>query len=188
MGGATKRARWAQSESEAGRIFFELGEMKYNLSHLVTASLGTRTTVDIQEAARALDEGLEIDFLRGKVQFTRVNGGIYAQGCLQSQIQLTCVRCLESFSYPLDFEIAEQYFFSPQGGVEEPVYLLTPDGTADITEPTRQQLWVSLPLQPLCRSECQGLCAQCGANLNHESCTCEQEIIDPRLAVLKELL
>ena len=162
--------------------------MKYYLSHLVTASLGTRTTINVQEGAGALDEDLEVEFLRGEIQFTRVNDGIYAQGRLQTQIHLTCVRCLEPFSYPLDFEIAERYVFSPQDETEEPVNLVAPDGAVDITEPTRQQMWVSLPLQPLCRPDCQGLCAQCGANLNHESCTCQEETIDPRLAVLKELL
>jgi uncharacterized protein len=142
--------------------------MKYHLSHLVTASLGTRTTVDVQEGVGELDKDLEIDFLQGEVQFTRVNNGLYAQGRLRTQIQLTCVRCLEPLSYPLDFEIAERYIFSDQEGVEEQVYLIAPDGTVDITEPVRQQIWVSLPLQSLCRPNCQGLCAQCGANLNYE--------------------
>ena len=162
--------------------------MKYHLSHLVTASLGTRTTVDVQEGAGALDKDLEIDFLQGKVQFTRVNNGLYAQGRLQTQIQLTCVRCLEPLSYPLDFEIAERYIFSDQESVEEQVYLIAPDGMVDITEPVRQQIWVNLPLQSLCRPNCQGLCAQCGANLNYESCTCQGETIDPRFAILKRLL
>jgi len=162
--------------------------MKYHLSHLVTASLGTRITVDVQEGAGALDKDLEIDFLQGKVQFTRVNNGIYAQGRLRTQIQLTCVRCLEPLSYPLDFEIAERYIFADQESLEEQVYLIAPDGTVDITEPVRQQIWVNLPLQPLCHPDCQGLCAQCGANLNYESCTCQGETIDPRFAVLKRLL
>lgn len=162
--------------------------MKYRLSHLVTAPLGSHTTINVQEVAGALDKDLEIDFLRGEIQFTRVNDGIYAQGHLQTEVYLTCARCLEPFSYPLDFEIAERYIFSYQEGTEEQVYLIAPDGTVDITEPVRQQLWVSLPIQSLCRPDCQGLCAQCGANLNHESCTCQEEIIDPRLASLKELL
>lgn len=177
-----------RSGGKASRIFFEPGKMKYRLSRLVTASLGTRTTINVQEEATTLDEDLEIEFLRGEVQFTRVNKGIYAQARLQTRVYLTCVRCLEPFSHPLDFEIAEQYVFSPQADAQELVYLVAPDGTVDITEPTRQQIWVNLPLQPLCRPDCKGLCAQCGANLNHESCDCEEEIIDPRFAALKELL
>jgi uncharacterized protein len=170
------------------RIFFSLAKMKYQLSSLVTASLGTRTTINVQERAVTLDEDLEVEFLQGEIQFTRVNNGIYAQGRLQTQVDLTCVRCLEPFSHPLDVEIAERYLFSPRDVVEESDYLIAPDGTVDLTEPTREQIWVSLPIQPLCRSDCQGLCAQCGINLNYESCTCQEETIDPRLAALKELL
>jgi uncharacterized metal-binding protein YceD (DUF177 family) len=127
--------------------------MKYRLSRLVTASLGTRVIVNVQEGARALDEDLEVDFIQGKVQFTRVNNGIYTQGRLQTQAHLACVRCLEPFSYSFDFEIAELFVFSRQHGIEEPIYLIAPDGTVDITEPTRQQIWVNLPLQPLCRPD-----------------------------------
>ncbi len=186
--GATERVRWSQSESKASRPFFGSGKMKYRLSRLVTASLGTHTTIKVQEVAQALDKDLEIDFLRGEIQFTRVNKGIYAQGRLQTRAHLSCVRCLEPFSYSFNFEITELYVFSRQYGIEEPIYLIEPDGTADITEPTRQQVWINLPLQPLCRPDCQGLCPQCGVNLNHESCACQEETVDPRFAMLKELL
>jgi len=43
-------------------------------------------------------------------------------------------------------------------------------------------------MKPLCHADCKGLCPQCGANLNLESCTCENVQVDPRLAVLKNLL
>lgn len=162
--------------------------MRYNLSHLVTASLGERATFKVQEEAQTLDEALEIDFLQGELQFTRVNQGIFAQGHLETQVQMTCVRCLEPFSYPLGVEIAERYLFARPDGDEESVYLVPVDGTVDVTEPTRQQIWVNLPIQPLCRPDCQGLCPQCGVNLNHESCVCQEEVIDPRLEMLKNLL
>jgi uncharacterized protein len=183
-------AEFAESKGGARQVvfFYELAEMKYNLSHLVAASLGERTTRQVQEEARTLDEDLEIDFLRGEIQFTRVNRGIFAQGHLDTQVQMTCVRCLEPFSYPLDVEIAERYVFSRQEGDEEPIYIIPADGMIDITEPTRQQIWVSLPIRPLCRPDCQGLCPHCGVNLNHESCTCQEEAVDPRLALLKQLL
>jgi uncharacterized protein len=39
----------------------------------------------------------------------------------------------------------------------------------------------------VCREDCQGLCAQCGQNLNEKKCGCEQRVIDPRLAALKDI-
>jgi len=162
--------------------------MKYRLSHLVMGSLGERTTIHVQEVGLLLDEDLKTDFLRGEIQFTRVNRGLYAQGHLQTQVQMTCVRCLEPFSYPLEIEMEERYVFSRQEGDKDPVYLVSADGMVDIAEPVRQQIWVSLPLQPLCRPDCQGLCPHCGTNLNNGACTCQEEVIDPRLVCLKDLL
>lgn len=47
---------------------------------------------------------------------------------------------------------------------------------------------MSVPIRFLCKEDCKGLCGKCGANLNQEQCSCQAKDIDPRLAVLKELL
>ena len=162
--------------------------MKYHLSHLVKAPLGTKVTIQVNQDAQFLDKDLEIKVLQGQIHFTRVNSGIYAQGNLQTEVSLTCVRCLKPFSFLLDFKVAERYLFDPQDADDESGALFAPDGVIDITEPVRQQIWVSLPIQPLCNADCKGLCDQCGVNLNHHSCSCEKESLDPRLALLEELL
>jgi uncharacterized protein len=172
-----------------GRFFVAGKEfMKYNLAHLVAKSLGESVTVKVQEEPQVLDEELEVGALEGEIHFTRVNGGLYAEGNLKTQVSLNCMRCLEPFDKPLNFKVAEQFFCSAREDADEAVLLITPEGVVDLSEPVRQQIWVSLPLQALCRTDCRGLCDQCGANLNHETCACEQDVIDPRLAILKELL
>jgi uncharacterized protein len=52
----------------------------------------------------------------------------------------------------------------------------------------RENLLLSLPLQPLCRDDCRGLCPRCGANLNQEPCGCERPPADPRMDALRKLL
>ena len=52
-----------------------------------------------------------------------------------------------------------------------------------------EQVELSLPMKPLCREDCQGLCPQCGQDLNEGRCGCVRERVDPRwaaLAMLKE--
>jgi uncharacterized protein len=44
-----------------------------------------------------------------------------------------------------------------------------------------------VPMKPLCRELCEGLCPECGTNLNVERCTCIQRDVDPRWAELKKL-
>ena len=52
----------------------------------------------------------------------------------------------------------------------------------------REQFYLALPMKPLCREECQGLCPQCGVNRNVEACQCSTRWDDPRLAALKALI
>ncbi len=61
------------------------------------------------------------------------------------------------------------------------VYKLTPDDAAiDLTPDIREDIILSFPSNWLCRDDCRGLCAGCGADLNHEPCRCpRQRCADP---------
>ena len=61
-------------------------------------------------------------------------------------------------------------------------------GQIDLAELIHEQLYLVLPMKPLCKDDCQGLCPVCGANRNTTACTCETTWTDPRLAGLKALL
>jgi uncharacterized protein len=47
---------------------------------------------------------------------------------------------------------------------------------------------LEIPINPVCKEDCKGLCSVCGNNLNSEPCDHELDSIDPRMAVLKSLL
>ena len=59
-------------------------------------------------------------------------------------------------------------------------------GILDIDEYILMEVASSLPMKTLCDEICKGLCPGCGIDLNKESCTCEDDYIDPRLEHLKE--
>jgi uncharacterized protein len=61
------------------------------------------------------------------------------------------------------------------------------DEVLDLGDIIREQFFLALPMKPLCRQDCQGLCPVCGLNRNRESCACRVEWIDPRLEPLKHL-
>jgi uncharacterized protein len=50
-----------------------------------------------------------------------------------------------------------------------------------------EQLLLELPMKPLCRPDCLGLCPRCGTDRNSDPCDCRDEA-DERLAKLKSLL
>ena len=60
------------------------------------------------------------------------------------------------------------------------------DDKIDLTEVVREQLYLALPMKPLCREDCKGLCPVCGVNRNRETCTCQEVWVDPRMAALKQ--
>ena len=62
------------------------------------------------------------------------------------------------------------------------------DDQIDLNELVREQFYLALPMKPLCREDCRGLCPQCGVNWNTGTCECGSGWEDPRLAPLKGLI
>ncbi|RKG66564.1 DUF177 domain-containing protein [Corallococcus sp. CA054B] len=59
--------------------------------------------------------------------------------------------------------------------------------TIDLDPIVREQVLLALPMSAVCREDCQGLCSQCGQNLNEKKCGCEPKVVDPRLSPLKNI-
>ena len=106
--------------------------------------------------------------------------------CVKFVLSLACDRCLKPFQQEktLNFEhILVQKLNSANDD-----YLVCADGVLDLEELVRTDVLLERPTKVLCSEDCRGLCSQCGKNLNEGSCTCEKKQIDPRLAVLSQLL
>jgi uncharacterized protein len=125
--------------------------------------------------------------LTGSFLATRISEGIYLSGVLQSRMDLECVRCLENADVPLNMQIDELFYYPP-GSAPEGAYVVGENGFIDLAPLVHELAWLAVPMQPLCKPDCQGLCMECGHNLNLGDCGCEEEDIDPRLSVLKQLL
>jgi uncharacterized protein len=145
------------------------------LTHVVP---GARTTL-----ARA-DETAA----RARLRAESVIEGILVSGRVAGRASSQCARCLAEIGLDLQLEVCE-LFLSPGGGPvagADDAYEV--DGTTIDLEPMlRDALTLSLPLNPLCRPDCKGLCPLCGSDLNHVSCDCVVEEKDPRWSALDEL-
>lgn len=122
-------------------------------------------------------------------------------GRVTATLNVPCSRCLEPFDVPVDATF-ETRFVPPgefaqvtaqsaesgeiEGGADGPLVGLGEyrDEAIDLDEVVREQFFLALPMKPLCREECLGLCPVCGTNRNRELCGCKQEWVDPRLAAL----
>ena len=72
--------------------------------------------------------------------------------------------------------------------IKEDELLVPEEGYIDLSPILREYLMIDFPTKPICKADCQGLCQECGTNLNHNECDCEEIDIDPRMAKLKDLL
>jgi uncharacterized protein len=161
--------------------------VRFDVSSLIKAQPGTSLTLNVDAGPECLTD-LEIDFLRGSIRVTRIQGGLLAQGTIESQLSQECVRCLEPFELPITLELEETFRLPGTGRQLDTTYAVSEGGWLDLTPVLREQSWLAIPMKPLCKPDCKGLCPQCGVNLNLESCACEKAHIDPRLEVLKDLL
>ena len=131
---------------------------------------------------------LAFDVDKDKDQF-RLAGG------LQTRVELPCSRCLEPYETPIDaaFDLRYQPRSTNTGEGEREVQdddLTTSfyeNDEIDLGQLIREQIYLSLPMKPLCRENCLGLCPVCGTNLNKGACSCKRNWDDPRLAVLNTL-
>ncbi|MEF2560363.1 MAG: DUF177 domain-containing protein [Eggerthellaceae bacterium] len=112
------------------------------------------------------------------VSVSNTGGSLLVTGMVSGDAVTTCVRCLDPAAYRLEGEI-EGYFLIPGSDVElteeeqEECETLGEDHVIDLSDLLTAALSLELPQTPLCDDDCKGLCAGCGANLNHETCTCE---------------
>ena len=116
-------------------------------------------------------------------------------GTVATELELPCSRCLEPFRLPVAAPFDLRYLpaseVSSEGEREvddedlETSYY--ENDAIDLNELLREQFYLALPMKPLCREECKGLCPQCGTNLNTGTCACAPVWEDPRLAPLRDL-
>ena len=116
-----------------------------------------------------------------------VSGLLYLTLNISAEYTAKCSRCLDTTADKLDFTLNE-VFSKPGLENENDDVIILDSNEIDLDDIVVQALSCALPMTSLCSVDCKGLCPVCGCNLNFETCDCETDDIDPRLAVLKDFL
>lgn len=132
-------------------------------------------------------DDLTLHQVKGVAVVSRATQGLLFHVQMEALTPTVCVRCLTPFEQPLQVDFTELYAFSPRQ-MSESGLLFPESGVIDLAPLVREYMWLEVPIQPVCRPDCKGLCPVCGANQNEVVCHHEPESVDPRLAVLKSLL
>lgn len=162
----------------------------------------------IEDEGLVFDEALELGELSlGQGQPLRVRAahlagharrarqGVELQAQLAAELRLECSRCTDAFDLPLraDFfltlvgDAVEYGPLEAQLAEADATLFYAKGGQLDLAEIAAEQIYLHLPLKPVCRVDCRGLCPSCGVQRNRIECGCRQEALDPRLAPLLSL-
>jgi uncharacterized protein len=124
------------------------------------------------------------------------SGAFGVSGRAATRLAVECSRCVEPFEVPVDVAFNLRYVPHVENagegereiGEDDLTTAYYREGLLDLVDLLREQFVLALPMKPLCREDCRGLCPQCGTNLNRTQCECAPKWEDPRLAALKSLL
>ena len=123
---------------------------------------------------------------------TKTSTTVFIKGEFSATIDSNCSRCLEDISVPIGGDFA--YTLIPAKAETREDLELTAEeleishyqgDLIDLTSIICEQIILQIPIKTLCRGGCKGLCPQCGMNLNNSSCNCHLNVVDNRMAVLK---
>jgi uncharacterized protein len=161
--------------------------LRLNIGFIIHETPGYTRVFEFDFPHLELSPELPVKDFKGTATFSRTQGGILIEGAFTATLPTECVRCLDNILAPIASEFTELYAFDK--GTETENELLVPeDGYIDLTPLAHDYLLLDASHNPVCKSDCAGLCPVCGINLNNEKCDCETDSIDPRMAKLKDLL
>jgi uncharacterized protein len=122
-------------------------------------------------------------------------GEVRIRGRLDVRMGSQCDRCLAGAQFSLDAPF--DLFYRPMKAIARNEEVEIDEGEAEIAfyenggiqleDVLREQVLLALPMQRVCREECQGICPVCGANRNETECHCRVETHDDRWKALRDL-
>lgn len=122
--------------------------------------------------------------VEGKVQNN--TGIVSLSATARYTFSAVCDRCAKPFEAMREVPVLHT-LVSRLNEEDTGEYIVVDNLRLDLDELVREDVLLDLPSKILCREDCQGLCPQCGADLNIARCNCKKAV-DPRMAALLELL
>ena len=120
-------------------------------------------------------ESLEISF-----EAESVADGVLISGSVRSHAKGECGRCLEKISEDINQKFQELFFYENRIEESDDDLFVMDGDFADIETPIRDAVVLAMPINPLCKADCKGLCSECGEKLELLEPGHMHEKIDPR--------
>lgn len=145
-------------------VDYELDLKEYELFGTCPFCQPVQVKGQIENKAGVVSLGMDVDFV----------------------LRVNCDRCLDEFERV--FHYSFEHVLVTELNTDNDEYILVEQFQLDLDELVLSDILLNLPSKLLCSEDCKGLCSHCGQNLNRGSCECKDSFVDPRFAVLGELL
>ena len=169
-------------------LTFNVRDLEHRPGTMETLDVEAPAPKDFGTALIGSPEGTPMDL---QLRLESVHDGILVSGTVIVSVHGECSRCLDPIDYELPVDVQELFVFdpSPQGdeNVEDEQVYEVRDEEIDLEPMLRDAVITQLPFQPVCRADCPGLCAQCGARLENDP-NHHHDVKDPRWSALAGLL
>lgn len=160
---------------------------RLNVGFVVHQEVGYKHEFPFEFKRIQISDDLDLRHFEGVATIGRTPQGLIVQADFSAEITLECVRCLNEFEQDLNWDFTELYAFKRKS-VSESDLILPEDAHIDLQPLIREYALLEIPIKLLCKSDCKGLCAVCGEDLNLTDCRHRGIIEDSPFATLKDLL
>lgn len=150
--------------------------LRINVGFMIHEPIGNYRDLDFYFEEIELESDLRLSNMLGKVRINRTPQGLLLDANFNANVVAECVRCLEDFPQPLTTEFQELFAYRSRH-TKDAEFFVAEDGFIDLSPLVYENMLLAFPIKPLCRPDCQGLCTECGVNLNHTTC----EHVDSRV-------
>jgi len=143
--------------------------LRVNVGFLTNQSIGAYRDIAFDYPRLDLDQDFSVKDFSGTARLGRTQQGILVQAVFRGDLQLECVRCLAELEQRIEASFDELYAFKFKG-VSESGLIVPDDANINLAPLVREYFLLEVPISPVCKPDCRGLCPVCGADLNTEPC------------------
>jgi uncharacterized protein len=160
---------------------------RLNVGFIVHQEVGYKHEIPFEFEKIQISDDLNLRHFEGVVTFGRTPQGLIVQADFSGETTLECVRCLNEFNCQLNWNLTELFAFNEKS-VSDSDLILPEDAHVDLQPLIREYALLEIPINPICKRNCKGLCSVCGKDLNQGDCGHKDIVEESPFSVLKDFL
>ncbi len=161
--------------------------LRLNVGFIIHEEVGYTAEFPFEFDRIKIGDDLVLRDFTGLVNIGRTPQGLLVTGHFSGKTSAECARCLKTFDQQLKWDMTELYAFNEKS-VSESGLIVPEDAQIDLAPLIRDYALLEIPISPLCRPDCKGLCPVCGQDLNVRDCGHRPHEDESPFSQLKKLL